>query len=300
MAPADLSKAVTRWKVLQELLLGIAGVIIIGSVWYVVVGLLLRIEAVKAYASIVHAVQYGVPIAIAAFAGLGAVLRLVEQMKAVRTTLRVATAFDDIKRQINLQTDSGIKIAQISVDEIAEHLKDLKIGDEKLKRLVDQEKQKALIDDEYFRQELSLLFVRWLQPLPRNAKRLLNRLRVNQLIAYRRDLFTTEPRVSTQQIGKWLVLMERWPQLGRSLSAAPDKIITLEMLAAYPAPPPAVPGAIGLPDAFMDQIKSLSPFYVGDEDLREFLYSTPPLGAVVARLAHFAGETSAPASVPAA
>jgi hypothetical protein len=56
---------------------------------------------------------------------------------------------------------------------------------DQLKRLVEQHKQDLLFDDQAFKEELNDLIIDYLQLLPRNAKRVLNRLRVNLLIAYR-------------------------------------------------------------------------------------------------------------------
>lgn len=212
----------------------------------------------------------------------GLSLRFIAARKAAQArdaTERVVSALSQIKAR------AGQSIAEVSTQQVAESLKgDAKINKEQLARLVDQQKQQLLIDDEYFRAEVSSLIVDYLQPLPRNAKRLLNRFRVNLLIAHSRGLLTSEPKVTAQQIGKWLVLMERWPQLGRSLSASPAKLQDLEQHVASPVL--ANPDS-SASDAFMDLIRVLAPPYQGDEDLRKFIHSEPALARVAQRMAHY-------------
>jgi hypothetical protein len=274
---------------------------------------------------------------VAAAAVVRVVQKFIEQIQATWVNKRVADAISHLKDET-----PGANISDITADQVAASpaLKGAKVDKKALDQLVEQHKQQMLIDDSYFREELGHLIVDYLQPLPRNAKRLLNRFRVNLLIAHGRGLFTTQPRVTTQQLGKWLVLMERWPQLGRALSAAPDRLKSLEETAAAtiaaqsaimsasppkgiavpsvqpeaaaaPAPPdPAArrsPNGAGSPqsvqsgpapqstaasDPFMDLIGILTPFYLGDEDLRKFIHSDPSIANVVARLAHF--ETGEP------
>jgi hypothetical protein len=190
-------------------------------------------------------------------------------------------------RRASAQVEEALKghaaaqhVAEISTDQVVASLKEKaggpSVADDQLKRLVEQRKQELLFDDDYFQKELSLLIVDYLQPLPRNAKRVLNRFRVNLLITYRRGMLVSEPKVTVQQIGKWLVLAERWPQLRRSLAATPDQMKKLEDLSELP---PAMGG-----DVFMKLIKLLSPYYEGDEDLRNFIQSEPKLASVLERL----------------
>lgn len=139
--------------------------------------------------------------------------------KAGKAGKRVAEAFDVLKRQT-----PGRSIAAISTQNLATPLKAIGVTDDQLARLVEQQKQQRLIDDGRFSAELSTLIADYLQPLPRNAERFLNRFRVILLIAYGRGLLTSDPKVTAQQIGKRLVLLERRPQLGRSLAIAPEKM----------------------------------------------------------------------------
>jgi hypothetical protein len=238
---------------------------------------------------VLKVVRYGATIFFLGIFIWGAVRRFSQARKAARAR----EASKQVAAALNEMTDQspGRNIAEISTEKVAESLKNTNIGAEQLTRLVDQRKQQLLIDDEYVLRELSTLIVDYLQPLPRNAKRLLNRFRVNLLIAHSRALFTSEPKVTTQQIGKWLVLMERWPQLGRSLSAVPAKMKTLEDQSN-----PAAPSEQGnsQSDPFMELVKTLAPPYFGDEDLRKFVHSKPSIWAVAQRLIHYGAHEPPP------
>lgn len=236
----------------------------------------------KNHPVIINLVRYGGAIFILAPTAFAAFSLFVEGREAAlarKAREKVDQVLDKIMDQA-----PGKNVAEISTRDVAASLKGTKVDDDQLVRLVEQRKQKLLIDDEYFRKELSSLIVDFLQPLPRNAKRFLNRFRVNLLIAHSRGLLTSDPKVSAQQIGKWLVLLERWPQLGRSLSAAPEKMQILEKQSASPGPSHSPAPQL---DPFMESIKILAPFYVGDEDLRKFINSVPPLAMAVLRLAHY-------------
>ena len=194
-----------------------------------------------------------------------------------------ASAHIDEELQM-FQDRAGGSLAGVSPDDVVKSVKEktnTKVDGEQLARLVEQRKQKRLVDDQWFQGEVSRLIVDYLQPLPRNAKRVLNRFRVTMLIAERRGLFTSEPKVKPRDIGKWLVLGERWPLLRRSLSAVPEAMRQLERDSLPPGPLP------GQPDPFMDAIKLLAPFYVGDEDLRTFVRSEPRLAGILPRLVHY-------------
>src|SRR5262245_25330280 len=204
-------------------------------------------------------------------------------IQARRANEKVARVFQEIKG-----TTPGGDVAAISPEQVAARVTDAKVDKEHLERLAERHKQELQIDEESFQSDVRSLIVDYLQLLPRNAKRLLNRFRVNVLIADRRGLFASEPKVTTQQIGKWLVLGERWPQLRLTLSAAPEKIAVLEKDAAASPMPPG--------DPFMESIATLSPFYAGDEDLRKFIRSEPALAPVLSRLVHYGAETLPPAA----
>jgi hypothetical protein len=252
------------------------GAVVFSTAWYFGVGLLTRIDALRNFPRLIKVVQYLGPMLML----LGIVttaFEFRETVRARRASRNVNEAFDRIKDQ-----SPGRNIAEIAVEEVAASVKGTNISKFQIEQLVDQRKQQLLIDDDYFQREVSFMIVDYLQPLPRNAKRIVNRFRVNLLIAHARGLLTSDPKVNPQQIGKWLVLSERWPQLSRSLSAIPKKMAELEKQSQSPAP-----SRKDKSDDFMESVKTLAPSYIGDEDLRNFVRSRPPLAGILPRLVHY-------------
>jgi hypothetical protein len=66
-----------------------------------------------------------------------------------------------------------------------------------------------------------------LAPLPRAAKRLVNRLRFVLHVSQRKALLGTCLR--PEEIGKWSVLVERWPSLAWAINLDPGLLGTLEL-----------------------------------------------------------------------
>ena len=272
------------------------GAVFIAGLLYLILGgvrwiLLLPFDRNGTFASVLKWIQLVMALIMLGVGFSESILKFFRVRRAVQASeanQRVAAALNEIRQQRPQQN-----VSDISAADVAKSLTDAKVNQVQLERLVEQGKQQILID-EYFQKELGSLIVTFLQPLPRNAKRLVNRFKVNLLIAHNRGLLSSEPRVTAQQIGKWLVLMERWPQLGRSLSAAPEKMGMLETEADESVT--SKPDGSDQ-DLFMESIKLLSPPYVNDEDLRKFIWSTPRLGQIAERLAHYgAGELSTSAA----
>jgi hypothetical protein len=268
-----------------QLLSQFFSVVIVSGILYYLLSFFGKTYFLSDFPNIAKTGQYGIPILFFGFGTWGAVTNFVGAFTAAQArqaNQKVAEALNQIKAQT-----PDKNVSEISTQDVAASLKDTKVNNEQLTRLVEQGKQQLLIDDEYFREELSSLIVDYLQPLPRNAKRLLNRFRVNLLIAHSRGLLTSEPKVTAQQIGKWLVLLERWPQLGRSLSATPAKMKILEDESNNPAASQSDDPQL---DLFMESIKALVPPYSGDEDLRRFIHSKPNLAIVAQRLIHLGAD----------
>ena len=156
----------------------------------------------------------------------------------------------------------------------------------------------------------------YLQALPRNVKRFLNRFWIAVGIAFRRGLFSGELRVSRAQLAKWLVLCERWPLLIKPLTADPQEMVLLENRAKAPYTPAATQPAeaalpektnrkgkkksrrrkppVKLPDPFMERMKVLAPLYEDDDDLRDFCKDKPLIGELLDRLVHFESSPADP------
>lgn len=277
----------------SELSKGILGLLIVAAAWYLLISALILIKPLMDYAGIIKGIRFWGLILLFGLAGIGMfedIKKSLNAAKARKVNEKVAEALSKIT---NDRPDQNI--AEISAEEVASSLKDTKLNEEQIVRLVEQRKQKLLVDPEYIPEEVSSLIVEYLQPLPRNAKRLLNQFRVNLLIAQETNLLSSDPKVTGKQIGKWLVLTERWPQLGRSLSAAPEKMKILEEQSTNDAPPKSDPPQ---QDPFTESVKLLAPPYLGDEDLRRFVRSAPALAIVASRLVYY--STSEPTSPAAA
>jgi hypothetical protein len=145
--------------------------------------------------------------------------------------------------------------------------------DREIEGLVRERVQRYLEDESEFQREAADEVMRYLEPMPRHAKRLLNRLRLLLFIAHARHMFGGEPKLSARHIGKWAVLGERWPELFQMLCNTPFHVYDLE------------------DDNVHDSwVKSHLPIYEGDLELRQF-FLTPEgakLSTVIVRLVTFA------------
>jgi hypothetical protein len=145
--------------------------------------------------------------------------------------------------------------------------------DREIEGLVRERVQRYLEDESEFQREAADEVMRYLEPMPRHAKRLLNRLRLLLFIAHARLMFGGEPKLSARHIGKWAVLGERWPELFQMLCNTPFHVYDLE------------------DDNVHDSwVKSHLPIYEGDLELRQF-FLTPEgakLSTVIVRLVTFA------------
>ena len=90
-----------------------------------------------------------------------------------------------------------------------------------------------IIRHEMFNDERTLGFayeemLPFLPPLPRSAKRLTNRLRLLLYIAQSQGMLADNGETTARQIGKWVALGERWPELARALGCQPEQFGELE------------------------------------------------------------------------
>ena len=81
--------------------------------------------------------------------------------------------------------------------------------------------------DETTRISAEKVILELLPPLPRTAKRLLNRLYFLLVVAYNRNLIA-DHRVSAEQLGKWAALLDRWPEAGKAIIKNPQLAQALE------------------------------------------------------------------------
>ena len=157
-------------------------------------------------------------------------------------------------------------------------------NDPEMEGLVTERLQRYLEDESELQLEAEDELMQHLEPVPRHAKRLLNRLRLLLFIAHERRMLGGKPELSSRHIGKWAVLGERWPELLQAVCMDPDIMKPLEDSETHDA-----------------VIKERAPLYANDEALRRFCFSRGglKLWPVVKRMVEFVPATDRRAKPPA-
>lgn len=146
-----------------------------------------------------------------------------------------------------------------------------------------RERVQAYIEDESeLQREAEDEVMNYLQPLPRHAKRLLNRLRLLLFVAHERRMFGGAPELTARHIGKWAVLCERWPELAQALIDHPGATAELEGRPGNESPQK---------DKYHRTLQSLVPAYTDDPELQAFFHSGTELTKIIERLIHFEPAT---------
>jgi hypothetical protein len=96
--------------------------------------------------------------------------------------------------------------------------------------LVSQRIQSFVVEESPIRQKAEATVVAYAPTLPRGAKRMINQLRLAIAVADRRHMFDSGSPLQAEQLGKWVVLVERWPELAARLAAQPQEVTGLEKL----------------------------------------------------------------------
>ena len=161
------------------------------------------------------------------------------------------------------------------VDAVTEALKDSSFAKQiDLAELIQERERFYVTSDSELMAEAERAALEFVPPLPRNAKRFLNRLRLVLSIAYQRGVFVGEPVVTARHVAKWAVLQERWPELAQALGTKPEFIDDLE-------------GSLTDSAALRSTIERLAPSYVEDDDLAVFLKKETFGAPVLSRLVRF-------------
>jgi hypothetical protein len=105
----------------------------------------------------------------------------------------------------------------------------------------------------------------FVRPLPRDHKRMLNRIRFLLLITMDRNLLAPRGPLPPAAIGKWALLAERWPDLAIAVSMEP-KILDRLLKASR-----SVPG-------FVDAMNDIVPGYARSAELQRLLADSQELG----------------------
>jgi hypothetical protein len=130
------------------------------------------------------------------------------------------------------------------------------------KSLAIHQVDKFFVDEGPQLREVAAVIVRHPPVLPRAAKRMLNHARLLTSIANERGMFGGEPALTPAQLGKWIVLVERWPAVARRVERDPTLLARLEDRASE-SPAPDLPAS---------------------DELMALIRTDPPLGPVLMRL----------------
>lgn len=114
-----------------------------------------------------------------------------------------------------------------------------------------------------------------LPPLPRNIKRMLNRVRLQLYLALEKNLFDPNGSITPQHVGKMVVLLERWPQLAQSILADTSIMGDLEANSNSAKKFTATLGSAVHNPAMYDT-----------DELKKFCRSKTTLGPVMRQLVH--------------
>ena len=132
------------------------------------------------------------------------------------------SAIDRADLEAKVVTQIGVETAKYQERRYWRHVQQLTSAQEVQRRM-----QLRAAADEKTRSSAEKVILELLPPLPRTAKRLLNRLYFLLVVAYNRNLVAHQ-RVSAEQLGKWAVLLDRWPEAGKAIIKNPDLVRTLE------------------------------------------------------------------------
>jgi hypothetical protein len=193
-------------------------------------------------------------------------------------TLKIIARLRESRRrsQIDVQIKARISAGERDFSRVEAYVKrenNAWRDDPEVEGLVRERLQRYLEDESELQREAEDEVMRHLEPVPRHAKRLLNRLRLLLFIAHERKMFGGKPNLSARHIGKWAVLGERWPDLLQQICLAPSVMKALESLTSHD-----------------DIISECVPLYKNDKALRHFCLSTGgvKLWPVVRRIVRFA------------
>jgi hypothetical protein len=139
--------------------------------------------------------------------------------------------------------------------------------------------------NEEIRTRAESVILELLPPLPRTAKRLLNRLYFLLVVAWSRNLIGV---VTPEQLGKWAVLLDQWPTAARAIIRNPRLARELEKLASEPADEP------GDGDSFTRKCADCVPPLARDvAGLRRFFRTKPRIGKVAGHLVYLSADPRA-------
>jgi hypothetical protein len=171
---------------------------------------------------------------------------------------------DDYIRKISAQASS--------VEELRTTVQQSEAAQNVPTAFVNQRIQSFVVEESSLRQTAEATVVMYALALPRGAKRMINQLRVAIAVADRRHMFDSRSPLQPEQLGKWVILVERWPELASRLTMKPHEVAELEQLTRA-------------------QLKKKVSQWIADPDdpetLCDLLKSPPPLAPVLEHLVRY-------------
>lgn len=203
--------------------------------------------------------------------------RLRLQAKARMLARRRNAEFADARARAFALISEDASLLQSA--ELPEHLlADLTLDADRARLVLEEQRSLKLHNDSGLLDEALREAAEHLPPSPRNAKRILNRLRLLLHLARERGLLEGQSPVTPVHIGHWAVLQERWPELVQRLGGAPDRLAVLEAAARADD------------DSFDAELKKLVSNYGRVDALRACLAGDVRLGHLAPALVAFAPE----------
>jgi len=179
------------------------------------------------------------------------------------------------RKRIDEQIKARIAAGERDFSRVEEYVKSENSAwrnDPETEGLVRERLQRYLEDESELQREAEDEVMKHLEPMPRHAKRLLNRLRLLLFVAHERRMFGGVPELTPRHIGKWAVLGERWPELSQEIYINPGVMKRLEN-----------------PKTYDDIINERMRLYEKDKALRQFCLSRGgiKLWPVITRIVEF-------------
>jgi hypothetical protein len=158
-------------------------------------------------------------------------------------------------------------VATLAVDTLVQFLAQTR-GDRKERFITDESPERK-------QGEAAILKFLADDDVPRRAKRMVNHLRLLLLVADKRKMFGGSQPLEASHLGKWIVLLERWPELGRALRADPSVMALIEEAADTE------------PGALQEVLHRIVPEVASSPDLAAFLKDETKLAGLVERLIYY-------------
>ena len=139
-----------------------------------------------------------------------------------------------------------------------------------LERLVRERRELQLANESDLLEAACVEAMKYIAPLPRATKRLLNDLRLMLSIAAKRQMLGGVPSLEPRHIGKWAAMRDLWPELSRILAMRPELFRQLEDHKSVES-----------------TLQTIYPLLKNDQELRDFFDAEPKLSPIATRLVRY-------------